>query len=114
MPRHLSPVTILAPAGPRPLSRKYYGRVVVSFHKQNRAQDPYGNVCDQLVVTQILPSTFDGDGFPGYEKVNITFSQLESILERGKRDWIGALESQKAVYLITDLHWRGRRCLLLR
>ena len=27
---------------------------------------------------------------------------METVLNRGKRDWIAALENQKAVYLITD------------
>ena len=53
-------------------------------------------------VCQILPDTFDDDDFPGYDKVNLSYNQLKSILDRGKKDWIAALESQKAVYLITD------------
>ncbi|WP_338631727.1 peptide deformylase [Clostridium baratii] len=57
---------------------------------------------DNLEVAQVLPSIFDGDDFPGYDKVQVSFKQLETIINRGKRDWIAALENQKAVYLITD------------
>ena len=32
----------------------------------------------------------------------MSYNQLEIVLNRGKRDWIAALENQKAVYLITD------------
>ncbi len=53
---------------------------------------------------QILPSIFDGEDFPRYDKVRLSFSQLESIVKRNKSDWISALENQKAVYLITDLN----------
>ena len=35
-------------------------------------------------------------------QLNLSYNQLKSILDRGKKDWIAALESQKAVYLITD------------
>lgn len=43
---------------------KYFGRIIVSFHKK-RAQGYWcKNVCDELVVNQILPVTFDGDDFP--------------------------------------------------
>lgn len=56
------------------------------------------------MVQQILPTTFDGDDFPGYDKVKLSYQQLASIIQRGKRDWIAALENQKAVYLITDTY----------
>ena len=52
----------------------------------------------------IIENIYDGDEFPGYDKVKLSFIQLNNILSRGKRDWINALRSQKAVYLITDLN----------
>ena len=57
----------------------------------------------ELEVVQVLPSVFDGDAFPGYDQVRLSYPQLKAILDRDKRDWIAALEGQKAVYLITDL-----------
>lgn len=84
---------------------QYYGRVIVKFHKTAQTQGMYySTVCDELEVLQILPSTFDGEEFPGYDNVRLSFSQLASILERKKQSWIAALENQKAVYLITDKH----------
>lgn len=81
----------------------YYGRVIVKFHKTFQTQRIfYDKVYQQLEVNQILPNAFDGDDFPGYDKVRLTYSQLSTILSRRKRDWISALENQKAVYLITD------------
>ena len=55
-----------------------------------------------MEVQQILPAIFDGNDFPGYDKVRLSYPQLEAVLNHGKRDWIAALENQKAVYLITD------------
>lgn len=82
---------------------QYYGRVIVKYHKRTRPQGVlYGRICQELKVCEILPAAFDGDGFPGYDKVCISHRQLAAIIERGKRDWIAALENQKAVYLITD------------
>ena len=52
----------------------------------------------------MLPSMFDGEDFPGYDKIRLSFSQLETIITRNKRDWINTLENQKAVYLITDMN----------
>ena len=34
--------------------------------------------------------------------MRLSFAELETIIERKKADWIGALQNQKAVYLITD------------
>jgi hypothetical protein len=62
----------------------------------------YSEVKDELIVNQVLPSIFDGEDFPGYDNVRLSYSQLASIIGNGKRDWVAALENQKAVYLITD------------
>ena len=81
----------------------YFGRVVIKYHKTHQTQGMYfSKIKDKLEVAQVLPSVFDGDDFPGYDKVQLSFKQLEVIIHRAKRDWIAALENQKAVYLITD------------
>jgi len=83
--------------------KPYFGRVIIKYHKTIQQQGRYyGEICDELEVQQILPAAFDGDDFPGYDKVRMSYNQLEIVLNRGKRDWIAALENQKAVYLITD------------
>lgn len=83
--------------------RQYYGRVIIKYHKTVQTQGMYYNtVCDELEVLQVLPSLFDGEEFPGYDNVRLTWYQLEAILARRKQSWIAALENQKAVYLITD------------
>lgn len=85
--------------------KEYYGRTIVKFHKAFQTQGVnYEKVKDQLEICQILPDTFDDDDFPGYDKVKLSYRQLKSILDRNKKDWIAALENQKAVYLITDLN----------
>lgn len=83
--------------------KPFYGRVLIKFHKDFQTQVRYAEgIIDQLEVLQILPTVFDGDDFPGYEKVRLSFEQLETIISRNKKDWIAALENQKAVYLIRD------------
>lgn len=83
--------------------RQYYGRVIIKYHKTVQTQGMYYNtVCDELEVLQVLPSMFDGEEFPGYDNVRLSWYQLEAILARRKQSWIAALENQKAVYLITD------------
>ena len=83
--------------------KSYFGRVIIKYRKTFQSQGRYyGSICDDLEVQQILPAIFDGNDFPGYDKVRLSYGQLETVLNRGKRDWIAALENQKAVYLITD------------
>jgi len=81
----------------------YFGRVIVKYRKTHQTQVVYAKkVIDDLEVEQILPSIFDGIDFPGYDKVRLSYEQLSTLVHRHKRDWVAALENQKAVYLITD------------
>lgn len=85
--------------------RKYFGRVILKYHKTFQTQcREYGSICDDLEVLEVLPALFDGDEFPGYDRVRLSYAQLHSITARQKKSWIAALENQKAVYLITDKH----------
>lgn len=86
-----------------PEYRQYFGRVVIKYHKTAQTQGMYFNtVAGDLEVLEILPAQYDGDEFPGYDRVRISYSQLKNIIERRRQSWISALENQKAVYLITD------------
>ena len=81
----------------------FFGRIIIKFHKTFQPQTVYFNtIGDELEVCQIIPSVFDGDDFIGYDKVKLSYFQLQNIIKKWKRDWVSALESQKAVYLITD------------
>lgn len=86
-----------------PEYKKFYGRVIISFHKRFQSQGIYlDRVADELLVNQILPSSFDGYDFPGYDKVRLSYEELSMVIKTYKKDWVAALENQKAVYLITD------------
>lgn len=82
---------------------KYVGRVIVHF--KNDAQTLIRNaetVLQRCHIWQILPHTFDSDLFPGYEKVNISWNEMNRLLQ--KESWKTALQNQKGVYLITDTY----------
>ncbi|HOK21631.1 MAG TPA: hypothetical protein PLO66_02935, partial [Bacteroidales bacterium] len=77
---------------------KYFGRLIIKF--DNKAQTMIRkakSVIDDCEISQILPDKFDNDIFPGYEKVNITWDELQRVLE--KDNWKTALQNQKGVYL---------------
>jgi hypothetical protein len=85
-----------------PEYEKFVGRLIVKF--KNKAQTMIRNaesVIDDCYVSHILPDTFDNDLFPGYEKVNISWDEMNRVLE--KDNWKTALQNQKGVYLMTDI-----------
>jgi hypothetical protein len=80
---------------------KYFGRLIVQFHKNNAYVTLSRDSMDDFIVKEILPSSLDKDLFLGYDKVNISWETMKRVL--GKDTWKTALENQKGVYLITDI-----------
>lgn len=80
-----------------------FGRVLVKFHKNFQTTVVWAaKFINQMVVSQILPDVYTNQGFPGYDNVCLSYSELKSALGRYKSEWIAALSNQKAVYLIRD------------
>jgi hypothetical protein len=80
---------------------KYFGRLIVKFKNssQNMVRKAE-SVINECEVAQILPDVFDNDIFPGYEKVNVSWSELSRVIQ--KDTWKTALRNQKGIYVITD------------
>lgn len=55
-----------------------------------------------MSIAEILPRKYEGLPFPGFDDINLDFSELESIVLRQKLDWRTALENVKGVYVIFD------------
>ena len=53
-------------------------------------------------VKEILPESYEGRAFPGFEEIDMSFEELDAIVSKGRIDWKTALESIKGVYIITD------------
>ena len=86
-----------------PKYSKYYGRLVLKYHNTHRGIGrTYKSLMNELEVVEILSAAYDGDEFPGYENVRLSFSQLETIIRNKRSGWLDALRNQKAIYLITD------------
>jgi hypothetical protein len=85
--------------------KKYVGRLILSFYRypglRGRAFNLENHI-DDLIVSEILPQVYEGEVFPGYDKINHDFSILEAIIRREKIDWKTALQNVKGIYLITD------------
>lgn len=85
--------------------KPFFGRLVIQLVKgQTFARYTFNlsKYIEDSRVKTILPALYGGDDFPGYDKVRLSYRQLEAIVTSGKRDWVAALAHQKAVYLLTD------------
>ncbi|MCQ2102759.1 MAG: GIY-YIG nuclease family protein [Fibrobacter sp.] len=80
---------------------KFCGRVIVEY--KNCAQNTIRtaeNMMGHCRVWKILPEIYNDDFFPGYDKVNLSWMDLQRVVQN--ESWKTALENQKGVYLIVD------------
>ena len=63
---------------------------------------------DAFEVVEILAEPYTGRPFPGYEDIDISFEEIETLVRNLRPDWKAALESIKGVYLLTDTN-TGKR-----
>lgn len=82
-----------------------FGRLIIKFHRKNQYQSiKFEKFKNKFKISQLLSYIYDGNPFPGYDKVSISYDLLDNIIQKNKNDWINALNNQKAVYLLTDCH----------
>jgi hypothetical protein len=55
-----------------------------------------------LDVQEILREPYSGRSFPGFEDIDLSFEELETLVRNSRPDWKAALASVKGVYLISD------------
>lgn len=85
--------------------KELIGRLVIDFYRYQGMRGRaflLENYYKDFVVSEILKKPFDGVNFPGYENINIDFTELETVFKYQKNDWKAALENVKGVYVITD------------
>lgn len=83
---------------------EYIGRLVITWEDRktmNIIMRDMDTISD-LTVKTILERPYNelGEDFPGYENVDLSWSDLRRVLKL--KNWQTALENQKGVYLITD------------
>lgn len=84
-------------------SQGFVGRLKVRLKRPARAKAfRLENYYEQLIVSELLKECYSGETFCGYEKINHDFKRMEMIIKNEQRDWKGALENVKGVYLIID------------
>jgi len=54
-------------------------------------------------VQEILREPYSGRSFPGFENIDLSFEELETLVRNNRPDWKAALASVKGIYLISDI-----------
>lgn len=92
-----------------PIGEGFIGRL--KLHSPYRGRTTRANLENHystFEVQEILREPYSGRSFPGYEDIDVSFDELETLVRNDRADWKAALESVKGIYLITDTK-TGRR-----
>lgn len=54
-------------------------------------------------VVEVLREPYSGRSFPGFEGIDVSFAELETIVRNGLPDWKATLSSVKGIYLVSDV-----------
>ena len=82
----------------------FIGRLKLRSSYRSRAtRVNFENHYSDLEVLEVLREPYSGRAFPGFEDIDLSFEELESLVRNERPDWKAALESVKGIYLITDI-----------
>lgn len=85
------------------LGEEFIGRLKLGSDYTGRtARVKFENHYAQFEVLEILREPYSGKVFPGYQSINISFHELETIVLNDRADWKVTLENAKGIYLISD------------
>ena len=82
----------------------FIGRLKLhSTYRGRTTRVNFENHYDGFAVQEILREPYSGRQFPGYEDIDLSFEELETVVKNDRPDWKAALENIKGIYLISDM-----------
>ena len=85
------------------IGKEFIGRLKIDyFYRKRIARTLMEKHYIKFKVKEILPEPYTGRTFPGYEEIDLSFGELESLIKKSRPDWKAALENAKGIYLLTD------------
>ena len=85
------------------MGSEFIGRLKIKSSYNSRPTRINMDTCySEFEVKEILSEPYSGQAFPGFEYIDISFGELESLIRKGRLDWKTALENVKGIYLLTD------------
>jgi hypothetical protein len=86
-----------------PESHAFIGRLKLRMTNPGRSRSfKFENHYANLVVDELFAEPYSGEPFCGYDRVALSFAELENIILTQRADWKTALQHAKGIYLITD------------
>ncbi len=82
---------------------EYIKRLVIQFRPPGRnTRLNLEAQLDHMTVSAVLDQPYEGEEFPGVDKIDHSLGELQVIVRRNRPDWRSALEAMKGVYVIHD------------
>jgi hypothetical protein len=82
----------------------FIGRLKLRLAYPDRAtRVKFENHYDVLEVQEVLREPYSGRSFRGYEDIDLSFDELETLVRNSRPDWRASLASIKGIYLISDV-----------
>jgi len=79
------------------------GRLKVKHKRKGQASAfLFENIVDEMLVHEIMQERLKCRVFNGYGKINLKFTELETIIKKDVRDWKLKLDNLQGVYLLID------------
>ena len=86
-----------------PTLEAFIGRLKLhSPYRTRTTRVDFENHYANFEVSEILREPYSGRSFPGYEDIDLSFDELESLVKNDRQDWKAALSNVKGIYLISD------------
>jgi hypothetical protein len=81
----------------------FIGRLKLrSPYRERATRVKFENHYSDLEVQEMLREPYSGRSFPGFEDIDLSFEELETLVRNSRPDWKAALASVKGIYLISD------------
>ncbi|SEH24143.1 GIY-YIG nuclease family protein [Rhizobium sp. NFR12] len=82
----------------------FLGRLKLKLRYGDRgARVRFENHYDAFEVQEVLREPYSGRVFPGFDSIDISFEELETLVRHARPDWLSALTSVKGIYMISDV-----------
>jgi hypothetical protein len=82
----------------------FLGRLKLrSTYRERATRVKFENHYPGFEVQEILREPYSGQSFSGFEDIDLSFEERETLVRNSRPDWQAALSSVKGVYLISDI-----------
>jgi len=82
----------------------FLGRLKLrSTYRERATRVKFENHYPGFEVQEILREPYSGRAFSGFEDIDLSFEELETLVRNSRADWRAALSNVKGVYLISDI-----------